>query len=374
VPDNSASRKIQCGVIGAGWWATFAHIPALLDHSNAELIAIQNDNPQQAQKIATDFNIPHACSTAEELLAIEGIEAIVVSSSPGLHYKDAHAALTAGKHVLIEKPMTLTVSEASKLVSIADQQNLRFLISCPWHYTTHAAEAQRLIRTGSLGHIRMISVLMTNPIRDLLRGSDMTPTHSNSKPYMQPRPGTYSDPRMAGGGQVYAQVCHAAAYLTFLTGARASEVFARFHNDGSVSASAIDIYDTPCLRMDDTSIATIASTGATSLDRKDFEVRLFGTEGMLFLDLWRGKLEYIPMTGTTQNYPDLAENDIYPHQAPAKNLIDSISNPNLNRSPATLGVAAMEVIEGATRSVSSGRNILVSSLVEPLADPLTEPA
>lgn len=361
MPHNSESEKIQCGVIGAGWWATFAHIPALLDHPNAELIAIQNDNPQEARKIATDFKIPHACSTAQELLAIEGIEAVVVSSSPGLHYKDAHAALTAGKHVLIEKPMTLTVSEAAQLVEIASKRDLRFLISCPWHYTAHAAEAQRLVRSGSLGQIRMISVLMTNPIRDLLLGSDMTPTHSNARPYMQPRPGTYSDPRMAGGGQIYAQVCHAAAYLTFLTGARASEVFARFHND----SAAVDIYDTLALRMDDSSIATIASTGATSLDRKDFEVRLFGTEGMIFLDLWRGKLEYVPMSGAARTYPDLPEDAIYPHQAPARNLIDSIAERNLDRSPAMLGVAAMEVIEGATRSVTSGRNILVSSLMEP---------
>jgi predicted dehydrogenase len=172
--------------------------------------------------------------------------------------------------------------------------------------------------------------------------------------------GTYSDPMVAGGGQIYAQVCHAAAYLTFLTGARPSEVFARFHNDGA----ALDIYDVLDMRMDDSSIVTIASTGATSLGRKDFEVRVFGTKGMLFLDLWRGKLEYVPLSGEPRVYPDLEDDAVYPHQAPALNLIDSILNPLRNQSPATLGVAAMEVIEGATRSVKSGNNVLVSSLVE----------
>jgi hypothetical protein len=107
--------KIKCGVIGAGWWATFAHIPALLEHPNAELVAIQNDNQQEVQKIARDFRIPVACTTASELLAIEGISAVVVSSSPHLHYEDALAALELGKHVLIEKPMTLTVTEAMEL-------------------------------------------------------------------------------------------------------------------------------------------------------------------------------------------------------------------------------------------------------------------
>jgi len=351
-------NKIKCGVIGAGWWATFAHIPALLAHPHAELVAIQNNNPLEAKRIAHDFGIPFACTTASELLAIEGISAIVVSSSPHLHYEDSFAALELRKHVLIEKPMTLTAAEAMDLVKMADENGVQFLISCPWHHTAHAIEAQRLIHDGTLGQIRMISVLMTNPIDELLRGANTQPTHG--KPYMHPRAGTYSDPKVAGGGQIYAQVCHAAAYLTFLTGARPREVFARFHNDGA----ALDIYDVLDLRMDDSSIVTIASTGATSLGRKDFEVRVFGTKGILFLDLWRGRLEFVPLVGEPRVYPDLEEDAVYPHRAPATNLIDSVLNPLRNQSPATLGVAAMEVIEGATRSVKSGNNVLISSLVE----------
>ena len=47
--------KIKCGVIGAGWWATFAHIPALLGHPDAELIAIQNNDPHEATKDCSRF-------------------------------------------------------------------------------------------------------------------------------------------------------------------------------------------------------------------------------------------------------------------------------------------------------------------------------
>jgi predicted dehydrogenase len=351
-------NKIKCGVIGAGWWATFAHIPALLAHPMAELVAIQNDDSEQAQRIIHDFGIPFAFSTSTELLAMDDISAIIVSSSPHLHYQDALAALALGKHVLIEKPMTLTVAQAVELVEMAKSRGSQFLISCPWHYTSHARAAERLIGDGELGKVRMISVLMTNPISHLLRGDGTEPTHGT--PYMHPREGTYSNPAVAGGGQIYAQVCHAAAYLTFLTGARPTEVFARFHNDGAV----LDIYDTLNLRMNDASIVTIASTGATSLGRKDFEVRIFGTKGMLFLDLWKGRMEFVPLAGVPSVYRDLEKDEIYPHQAPAMNLIDAIRDPRLNKSPATLGVAAMEVIEAATQSAKSGNNIHVSSLVE----------
>src|ERR1700733_3764971 len=191
-------ERIKCGVIGAGWWATYAHIPALLTHPAAELVAIQKRDSARARKVADDFGVPAACMSVEDLLAIEGLQAVVVSSSPNRHYDDAYAALTLGKHVLIEKPMTMTAAEAAQLVDLAQEQSVQFLISCPWHYTSHAAEARRLIRGGHLGEMRMISVLMTNPISHLLRGTSNEVTHG--RPYMQPTAGTYSDPAIAGGG------------------------------------------------------------------------------------------------------------------------------------------------------------------------------
>jgi predicted dehydrogenase len=350
--------KIRCGVLGAGWWATFAHIPALLSHPHAELFAVQKNDLDQARKVAADFGIPHSCTSVSELLSLEGLQAVVVSSSPNLHYEQAAAALRMGMHVLIEKPMTIRVDQARHLVDLADERNLQFLISCPWHYTSHAAQAQSLIREGKLGKLRMISVLMTNPVSDLLRGKNAEPTYGI--PYLRPRKETYCDPVISGGGQIYAQVCHIAAYLTFLTGVSASEVFARFHNDDA----PLDIYDALDLRMRDDTIVTIASTGATSVNLRTYEVRLFGTAGMLYLDLWRGTMEFIDMNGEHRHFPDIAQADVYPHQAPAKNLIDSIFDPSFNRSPAFLGVAAMEVIEAACNSAKSGQNVLLPSLLE----------
>lgn len=265
--------KIKCGVLGAGWWATFAHIPALLGHPRADLIAIQNNDCERARKVAADFGVPHACTTTAELLSIDGWRAILISSSPHLHYPQAAAALQHGKHVLIEKPMTLTAAQAHELLELADSRNLEFLISCPWHYTSHATIAQNLIREGKLSSLHMVSVLMTNPIDHLLRGENTTPTHSNGASYLHPQPGTYSNPEIAGGGQIYAQVSHVAAYLTFLTGMSATDVFARFHNDGA----RLDIYNTLNIRKEDGTIVNIASTAATSLNLRTYEMRIFGT-------------------------------------------------------------------------------------------------
>lgn len=350
-------KKIKCGVLGAGWWATYAHIPAIKQSPHAELIAIQKRSRAEAQRVADHFGVPHACVTVEELLSIPDLDAVVIASSPNQHYAQAKAALEAGKHVLIEKPMTITAGEAQALVDIAEREKLQFLISCPWHYTRHAAQAQQMVRRGDLGKIRMISILMTNPVSHLIRGSSTQTTHGEN-PLLQPRAGTYSNPAVAGGGQIYAQVSHAAAYLTFLTGETAREVFARFHNDGA----AMDIYDTLNILMSDGALVSVASTGATGMERRDYEVRIFGTQGMLFLELWRGTMLHVDLDGRETASPDLAGDDIYPQHAPVLNLIESITDPAMNLSPASIGVAAMEIVEASCQSAASGKVVAIDSL------------
>src|ERR1051325_8153367 len=254
-------KKARIAIVGAGWWATTAHIPAVKSHPDAELVAVQSRERAKAERIARDFGVKHAFVSVEELLALPGLDGIIVSTTPNVHYPQAKAALERGLHVLVEKPMTFTVAEARELVELAGLEKRQMLIRCPWHFTTHAIEARRLVQSGALGEIKMISVLMTNPIDKLLRGINTTPTHGMDNVYVEPRKGSYNDPAIAGGGQIYCQVSHAAAYLTFLTGLRPCEVFARFDRDGSPN----DIYNALTITLENGALASIASTAATPL-------------------------------------------------------------------------------------------------------------
>ncbi len=344
-------KKIRVGVIGAGWWATFAHIPALKSHPNAELIAVQSRERAKAEKISRDFRVKYACTGVRELLELKELDAVVVSSTPNVHFAQARAALESGRHVLIEKPMTFTVEEAQELVQTAAKKKLQLLVSCPWHFTAHGIGARRLIQSGELGAIKMISVLMTNPIDKLLRGVNTAPTHSAEKVYVEPRKGSYSDPAIAGGGQIFCQVSHAAAYLAFLTGARPAEVYARFDYDGSRN----DIYNTLMITLESGVLATIASTGATPHNERNYEVRIFGTKAILQLELWRGTMAMIDFGGRRTEFEPLAEDEIYPGQSPALNFIDAILNKTPNGSPGELGLASMEIIEAACESAQTNR-------------------
>ena len=345
-------EKVRIGVIGAGWWATSAHLPAIQSHPAAQLAAVQSREPAKAKRIAIDFGAKHACTSVGELLALEEIDAVIVASTPNVHFSQARAALHSGRHVLLEKPMTFTVAEARELVELAAKRKLHFVMSCPWHFTRHGIEARRLIHSGALGDIKMISILMTNPIDKLLRGLNTSPTHGLENVYVEPRPGSYNDPAIAGGGQIYCQVSHAAAYLTFLTGLRPAEVFARFDRDGSPN----DIYNALTVTLENGAFVSLASTGATPLVERNYEVRVFGTKAILQLELWRGTMTMIDFAGQRTEFKPLASEEIYPAQAPALNFIETILGRAQNGSPGDLGLTSMEIIEAACESAQTGRN------------------
>lgn len=345
-------KKVRIGIIGAGWWATSAHIPAVKSHPAAELVAVQSREKAKAKKIAADFGAKHACTTLEETLGLNVLDAVIVASTPNVHHAQVKAALEAGLHVLVEKPMTFTADEARDLVETAAQRKLQLLISCPWHFTPHGIEARQLIQSGALGEVKMISVLMTNPIDTLLRGINTTPTHGQENVYIEPRKGSYSDPAIAGGGQIYCQVSHAAAYLTFLTGLRAAEVFARFDNDGSRN----DIYNALTVTLENGALVNLASTGATPLCERNYEVRVFGSKAILQLELWRGSMALVDFAGKRTELKPLAKTEIYPERAPALNFIDAVLGNAPNGSPGELGLAAMEIIEAACESAQTNRS------------------
>lgn len=352
---------LNIGVIGAGWWATYSHLPGILDHPAARLVAVHSRDQDKADKIARDFKATHAFTDYRELVHLEDLDAVVISSTPNVHYEQAIYALEHDKDVLVEKPMTFTAREARELCELAADRKLELLISCPWHYTTHALEARRLVCSGQLGEIRMISILMTNPIDKLLKGINTKPTHGEGQAYIEPKAGSYNDPAIAGGGQIFCQVSHAAAYISFLTGLQPAEVFARFDYAGSVN----DIYDALTITLENGALVSIASTAATPLSERNYEVRVFGTEAILQMELWKGNMTLIPFEGERTLYPDLPSGEIYPDRGPVTNFIDACLGLAPNGSEGTIGLASMEVIEAACRSNRLNRPVPVSELTYP---------
>ena len=110
------------------------------------------------------------------------------------------------------------------------------------------------------------------------------------------------------------------------------------------------------ITLENGALVSLASTGATPLAERNYEVRVFGSKAILQLELWRGTMTMIDFADKRTEFKPLAKNEIYPAQSPALNFIDAILGNSANGSPGELGLASMEIIEAACESAQTGRN------------------
>jgi predicted dehydrogenase len=111
--------SIKSAVIGVGYLGKF-HAQKYAELPQSELIAVCDNNAEAASAVATDLGVQAVYTLAELLPDIDAVSIVVPTQ---LHYEIAKQCLQAGKHVLLEKPMTTTVAEADELIDLANQNN-----------------------------------------------------------------------------------------------------------------------------------------------------------------------------------------------------------------------------------------------------------
>jgi len=155
-------RQIDVGVIGTGWCGGIRAVTA----ANSPLVrnlSIAETNADRLAEVTALTNPLVATSDFEEILTDPDIEAVMISATPETtHHPMTKAALEAGKHVLLEKPMALTLEEADELIEIAAQKGLKFTIGYSQRFNSKQALVKRSLRDGTLGE--PVSVLISRHI------------------------------------------------------------------------------------------------------------------------------------------------------------------------------------------------------------------
>jgi predicted dehydrogenase len=149
-----AQQNLQWGVIGSGAIATdFA--TALSASTRCRIVNVTSF-PGLAQPFATKFGIPRATDSLDELLGDREVEAVYVATPHPQHEKLALAAIAAGKHVLVEKPISTSVASATRIIEAARQRGV-FLMEA-YMYRCHPLIAELIarIRDGAIGELRHV--------------------------------------------------------------------------------------------------------------------------------------------------------------------------------------------------------------------------
>jgi predicted dehydrogenase len=150
------TNKIRWGVLGVAGIATKKVIPAMKHCSRAEVTAIASRDLLKAQRAAEDLGIAKACGSYEELLADPEIDAIYNPLPNHLHVPWSIKAAEAGKHVLCEKPISLTSAQCRELIAVRDRTGVK--IGEAFMVRTHPQwlRAQEIVRSGRIGPLRSI--------------------------------------------------------------------------------------------------------------------------------------------------------------------------------------------------------------------------
>ncbi len=144
-------RKVRVGVLGAGAWAKFAHIPGFKRDDRCELVAIADPLIEKAQEFAAEFNIPNVYGSHEELIARADIDLIDVCTPSATHTELSWAALKAGKHVLCEKPVAYDYKETLRAAAFARAQGLKTKLGFTFRYSPAMQYMKALIDQGYVG-------------------------------------------------------------------------------------------------------------------------------------------------------------------------------------------------------------------------------
>jgi len=144
------SRKIKWGVIGSGGIARRRTIPeGILKADNAELSVVFDINAQANAEVAKEFGTKEAGSI--EALLDADIDAVYIATPAGLHSGQVQTCAKAGKHILCEKPLGMTVAEAEAMIATCRQVPVKLGCALMMRFVAQHAEALKLIREGKLG-------------------------------------------------------------------------------------------------------------------------------------------------------------------------------------------------------------------------------
>jgi len=142
-------NQLRVGVIGTGFWGkNQARVFANL--SSTKLVAVCDANPAASQSIGTQFNVEYD-TDVDHFLSRKDIDAVTICTPTTTHKEIAEQALLAGKHVLVEKPMTNTVSEAKELLELAQRKNLRLMPGHIERFNPAVSYLKNLLDAGKLG-------------------------------------------------------------------------------------------------------------------------------------------------------------------------------------------------------------------------------
>lgn len=250
---------VGCGAIGP------THAGALKQLEEAQLVAVADTIRERAQTMAEKFGVGKIYPSDHQLIQDPTIDAVIFATPSGMHARQAVQAMQAGKHVVVEKPMDVTLEACDQMIKV-EQQTGRKLAIISQHRWDHASIfVKHAIDSGQLGKLILV---------------DMTVKWWRTQEYYDSGDwrGTY---RWDGGGALMNQGVHTVDLMQWLAGPVES-VFARCITAGHERIEVEDVA-VATLRFKNGAIGNLLATTA-AYNGQPARLDLYGTEGSAIIE------------------------------------------------------------------------------------------
>lgn len=251
---------LRWGICGCGKIVETAVAPAMMADELSRIQGFYSNTHAHAEELRQHFNGKRTYETYADMLTDEEINAIYVASPTHRHAKETIGALQAGKHVLCESPMALTVEDCRAMIAAAQANDVHLAVSCPQRFRPKTQIMRKLIRRGEIG----------TPVSARLRIGM----------YYRPEPEAWEawrvEPEKSGGGQMQTIGSHRLDAMCYLLGEpeKATGMFDTLTMDYAVADTETLICR---MRSGVHLVAESCSNAPSPLD--EFEIR--GSEGTL---------------------------------------------------------------------------------------------
>jgi predicted dehydrogenase len=150
-----AGRMLRAAVIGTGFVGPH-HVDGIRRGGYAEVVAIVGTDQRRTEERARALGVPRGTADAGTILRDPDIDVVHVCTPNATHLEYARAALEAGKHVVVEKPLALTAADADELVRLAAERGLHGAVAFTYRGYPMVRRARTVVADGELGEVRLV--------------------------------------------------------------------------------------------------------------------------------------------------------------------------------------------------------------------------
>ena len=292
------ARRVRIGLIGYGTWAQRVHIPSIGLSQSAVLTAVCGPDAARARQIAAEAGAELATAHADELINSSEVDAVLIASPNDAHVVPALAAARAGKAVLCEKPLAVSLADAQRITDAAVEADVVHMTAFTWRYVPAAVLAQQLIAAAEIGRVFHVA-------GHFLQERWLTPDSTRLWRF---------DRRRAGSGILGDLGVHLFDLLEWMTGQRAVRVCAGLASFGWTPEAArqMPVFDDAHLLLEFSSAArgtvhlsrVAKAAGRSPFPQMHQGIEVYGERGAILYDLHsHSGVEVRPLGGPTRRIP-----------------------------------------------------------------------